>query len=383
MEYMESKMQDLLEGSIATAANDEREDKPSASGIGRVLACPGSRNMSRGLVTPSKPWTESGTLGHAVLSGDLDEDEVETDILVATQRAEETLGKMIDQLGFDGVDPIVERRLWFHDDHGNPVASGKPDRIYIKDGHFFIPDFKLGHKDQIEPALNPQLVMYGLLVQEEFDIHDGYVAIIPAWRKTPAPAWISAETLRLWRESILLAIEAAEKPTAPRIAGDHCDYCPARPICREAWALVEKAATFSPGTELSAEEQLNRYDVAKHAEATIKTYLEHLKTKLTAEPFAVPGLQLKAGKRLIDLNGSAALYERLKGRFTLDDVLSCSDISLNKLTTVAIGGEEGRRQLVAQRKLSPTLKAAKKELIKIIGELATEIQTGPSLERIK
>jgi CRISPR/Cas system-associated exonuclease Cas4 (RecB family) len=363
----------------AEPEQDERCGLPSASEMHRIMACPGSRALSKGLTTPEKEWTKTGTITHALLAGEIDEEDIEGDaseILIARANCEEKLGRVLVELGFtDEATRITESnslRLWLHDDAGRPVLSGKYDGVVIEGDQFLVYDFKTGRKDQIPPAANAQLVSYGLLVAEEYGLTNGFLAIIPAWRKTPDVAAIDAEAMETWRNAILDALEEAEKPGAPRNPGPHCDYCAARPICKESWKIVQSfGAVSEPATEA------DRFDFAKHAQATLKAYLEHLREMLEKDPEAIPGLKLTPGNTVETVKATAEAYDALKGSFTTEQIMEAAGkLSLNSLASLSIGGP------ARVKALNKAGKEAKAKLKGALGELVSSKQNRPSIERV-
>lgn len=336
---------------------DERAGLPSMSSIARTLRCPGWWNLSRQveeIQLPEKSYTKDGTLGHDVLAGEADEEELDghEDVAFAVERCRTELDRITDSLGFTQPDLVLtEERIFMHDEDGEPVASGKMDKVLIKGNIALIPDYKLGRKEVLQPAYNPQLIAYSVLVREEYGIEGSYLAIIPAWRRTPPPAHIDATGMDSWRRTILDGLRESRRPSAPRNAGPHCDYCPARAICPQAHAVVAQVSTYSEFDTLTAEQELQRYDLCKHAESTIKVYLEYQKARLEADPDAIPGLRLKPGSEQVTVKDAAGVYSILTPSLGHDKVMSCAKLSLTGLASVSTGGKSNTKKLSKEGEL--------------------------------
>lgn len=371
----------LEESTALVEADDEREGLPSFSGADRFLHCPGALNLARGcgLETPDTPWRKAGSLGHDVLAGDVDEEEIEDDesLRQAVERCERVNAELLEGLGFKEGDFFKERRFFLHAPNGDRVASGKPDRVYMMGRRAFIPDFKLGRKEVLPPALNSQLVGYAVVLAEEYDLDEAVLAIVPAWRKVPPVAVIDREGLATWRAAFFKALDAAKAPDAPRVAGPWCDYCPARPICPQAHQMVTFARGFSAVDQVDAATEVERFEACKHAQGTIKAYLEYLSARLKADPDAIPGLRRKPDGETFKLRGSAKLYDRLKDTFDLDQILQASSVSINSLASISVGGKPGVTTLtVAGKAVKEKLRARVEDLAKV------GVKAG-SLERCK
>lgn len=306
---------------------DERSGMPSASTLARTMACPAWLGRSAALkLAPveEKTWTTGGTLAHSVLAGEIDDDEIdddEIDMAVGICRHKEEM--LLVQSGFEDYETIIEKRMWLLDDAGNRVASAKPDRVHIEKGRFFTSDFKTGRKDALEPALNPQLIIAAVLIAQDYGITDGVLAIVPAWRKTPPVAEIGSEEIAQWRAAILSAVSESQRPGAGAKTGPHCQYCPVRPFCDEAWDIVRQASKLDPSSIMQdqPEQITENFDIAKHAEGTIKAFLEQIKARLGSEPDAIPGLTIGKGGETKTIPGSLDVFNTLTEKYSTEIVL--------------------------------------------------------------
>lgn len=324
----------------------ERAGMPSASSMARTLNCPawiGRAATSAAIELPEKKWTSAGTLAHAVLSGDVEDEEVEDDddLTTAIRICREKEAMALVSIGFEEPEIHIEERIFLHDDAGEPVASGKPDRLYINGRQGCITDFKTGRKDALPSARNPAMIMYAILGQEQFGVDEWYLGIIPAWRQTPPMALIGKDQLSEWRRSILDAIKESEGLSPRACAGPWCEYCPVRHECPEAWAEVEQVSKFNPEEIMHCEPELviERYDLAKRAEATIKTLLENVKARLALDPACLPGLAIGKASEIKTIPGSEQNYLLLIDRYPVDAVLAAAKWTPAALAKSITGGK--------------------------------------------
>lgn len=320
---------------------------PSGSTMARTIACPAWLSRSREVPfrVPDKQWATDGTKIHAIgLSDDEDEDAEETtdEIEMAVEVCRHKEEMLLSSIGFEDYETITEERLWMVDRTGKRLASGQPDHVHIEEDRFAIFDWKTGRKDVPAPAKNPQLISYAIMVAEKHGLTDGFLGIIPAWRQTPPVAEISNAELAQWREHILSAIAEATGPNPRAEAGSWCDYCPVRPFCDEAIAIVKR---FQLGTimQTTPAELIETFTLAKHAQATIKDFLEAVKARLTEEPGAIPGLTIGKGAEMKTIPGSEQAVSRLLELYSPDIVYRAAKWTPAALAKSITGGKGAKK----------------------------------------
>jgi len=91
--------------------DDVRQGLPSASGLNRVIDCPGSLELeSKSPTPPDSPWAARGTRIHGVMDGSVDRSELSTEELDVVAELED-----YDKLLFhDCHDIIREERYWYY-----------------------------------------------------------------------------------------------------------------------------------------------------------------------------------------------------------------------------------------------------------------------------
>lgn len=336
---------------------DPRLGLPSGSSMQRTMSCPawiGRVAGSRLVSLPEKKWTSDGTLAHDVLSGEVDEEEVEDDddLASAIRTCKIHEEKMLIAIGFEEYETHVEKRSFLLDDDGNQVASGQPDRVHIARKQFAIIDYKTGRKDVPAPSLNPQLIFYALLAAQDYGVTEGYLGISYAWSQTPPMAFINSEQLASWRLSILGALDAAKEEKPHAEAGEHCLYCPHRWECPEAWELVAEANETLKDHNMNADQFAVHYDLAKHAEGTIKAFFEQVKARLVAEPGSLPGLNLGKASEMKTIPGSESAWDLLTRLYSPQVVLAATKWSPAGLAKAITGGKGAK---AAQKTLEEEL----------------------------
>lgn len=356
---------------MTATETDERQGLPSASSMARTLACPAWVSRSVGLETPEKQWTRDGTKMHAVLAGEEDDEDLSDELDLAVGICRNKAEMLLASIGFEEYETITETRLWITDDSGNRIGSAKPDKVFIEKDHFAIFDFKTGRKDVPAPSMNPQLVTCAIAVAQTYGITKGFLGIVPAWRQTPPVAEIGGEQIEQWRQAIIAATRETAGPTPRAQAGPHCDYCPARADCPEAWEIVRRVDAILADFDImndSPETTVANYDLAKHAEGTINVFLESVKARLKAEPGCFPGLEIGKGGETKTIPGGLANYERLTSLYSPAVVLAACKWTPAALAKVISPGKG--------------TKAAQKALEEELSDMIVRKEKAGSIERV-
>lgn len=248
---------------------DERLGLPSASKFGRIAACPGSDQLCRSLPA----WSEDIEVDDLTARGlrihkaretakthELSPEELEIyeqgirqEALVASQWAQ--IAGVVNY-----AEGERELRLWLHDDHLNPICSGRLDAHYRALDNItraLVVDWKTGFCSKLLPATaNWQLLLQAVLLKEECpELTDIRVAFIKPVADQQGKrldyADYGPEELVWAREMVVGVLRRASQPDAPRYPGSHCFYCPANAHCPEAAAYAMlPLAKVDPGQSL-------------------------------------------------------------------------------------------------------------------------------------
>lgn len=302
---------------------DERLGLPSASGIQRLVECPGSWNASRGLSSESNKDSERGDRLHAAWeTQDGSELEMpEKDFMALVHKDERRLlevwAKRFD-LEKEEVVIVREKRFWIHDDTNTPVCSCKVDFIAVAPGHALILDLKSGWKKVAVPARNWQLRTGAIAAWSELPrIRNVRVAIVQPFCEAEPPCDYDSIDLLTSEGELFDILKRVKDPNAPRIAGDHCTYCPAKHVCPEAHAPVQALQVNPVGkwAVMSPAEKLKLWDACQLADKVIKAIEKQIKSDLAANPEAIPGLVKKPDTSVREIKDSAELYGALLDAF--------------------------------------------------------------------
>jgi len=277
---------------------DEREGLPSASGIERIMLCPGSWQAEQGLPETPSAIGERGNRIHAWLEDEsihLSDDEQ----AVADQclRDRNHVCGYVEPLDLE----LVETRLWW-DAGETTLCSGKADYIRTR-GHVegeraaWIIDYKTGYSDVIEATQNPQLMALAVLVDQNYGPLDKITVAIVQPPHKPSVAVYEREQLRVATSVITQALEQAQAPDAKRIPGEkQCRYCKAKTRCPEATMQVATidASKYYPVASMTGEALAKFLELSKSAELVIEAVKSEAKRRL-AEGDEIPGYRLKPG----------------------------------------------------------------------------------------
>lgn len=226
----------------------EREHSPvGASGFYRWSKCPGQPALAEGLPNKSSVFAEEGTRAHEFAEYCLNTGVTDTfsrdakehvhwteDIAEAVQLYLDTIAGEKDK----GDDVGVEVR--FHLSAIHHLAFGTADCVIYKPKSrtLVVLDYKHGKGVPVEAEGSGQLRYYALgamLNKDNLPIDRIKMVIVQPrcyHPDGPVRTWeIPFEDLLEFSSELKNAIEATEKPDAPLVAGDHCQFCPAAAIC--------------------------------------------------------------------------------------------------------------------------------------------------------
>lgn len=376
-------MSNIIAAQLPQTTEDVRRGLPSASGIERIILCPGSREMEVGLPETKRNITEEGTLLHSVLAGESSYDDLTFDQQAVIDRVREIEAQIVrETFGDKPVDVIRGRRQWYPSGTTPALFSGETDVIYRAQDRSIslIIDYKMGYIPVTNIAQNPQLGSYALLEGSDFGPDEIRVAVIQPRCANPreiARYTMPADVQRLDLE-IRNIIQTSEVPNAPRFAGEkQCKYCRAKGICPEARKAayeiaeirpldLEKRLANMPGTELST-----LLDLRKQAKEVIEAIEIEAKNRLNENINAIPGYGLKPGNQIRSIINPVASYKAMEAAgVTAAEFMAACDVKVTKLEEVF--------GLVKKLKGA----SVKKEFNATMSDLITLKQNAPSLVKV-
>lgn len=312
---------------------DVRLGLPSASGLQRIIACPGSWLAEQ--ACPEQEESEAAAMGtrlHRHLEeGTLPEDADEREAVEWCREMEEQLAEEL--LGCR-VELFREKRLWDNCQR----FSGRGDVVYHNEKAALALDYKLG-RIAVEPAeYNTQLYAQTLLLMDNFAAFDVvYAAILQPYvsRKRPQVMRFERKDIAALRGWLYRKLDDAAVPGAKLLPGEaQCRYCRAAASCPALALQVQQVS----GVELtrweqwSLEDRRKAYDAAKLA----KKYAEAIERKVRADLEAgveLPGLELAPGKAAFTVSDVSGAFAHLNAMLDLsgEEFVRCCKVGISDL----------------------------------------------------
>jgi hypothetical protein len=302
---------------------DERLNLPSASGLERIMLCPGSWLLEQQHGRDEKTADSiKGDRIHAFLAGqipftDLTPDEQETALLFAPILAE----VIQSTLGIKPEEPhqaVVEERYFLSDPESLlPCFSGKADRIDIHERKALVVDYKTGRNEVTESASNPQLRALAVMTWLEHSVDGVYTAIIQPYAHPKfTVAYYEADDIDRALKELLDTLKASKVPNATRTPGEkQCKYCRAKLHCPEAIVGVESLAVTvvhpQNGEVVSGDQLAALGDRCGQAEAVIASIRAEMRRRLEANPASVPGWKLEENSPIREITDAQRAFQLL------------------------------------------------------------------------
>lgn len=317
--------------------SDPRKGKPSASGIERLAACPGSWNLESKL--PPEPESEdasSGTRIHAALAGDggtwkLTESECDT--FLACKRLEvETRVTIFGNSASEAVHR--EHRLWLGD-----AFSGQYDFLAVSGTKALLLDYKTGRGEVASADGNLQLRSLAVLVaQHNPELTEIMVGIIQPWASPQVSLCkYTSAALEMATEELKSILAHSLHPKAERIAGEkQCKYCRAKAHCPEArnTALVAFEAPEQSVVLLTPDELGDYLGRIALAETIIDALKTEAKSRLEKGE-KVTGWKLKPGSKNSTITDPQSLFNRFAAKGgTVEQFMRAINVAKGKFEIV-------------------------------------------------
>jgi hypothetical protein len=362
-----------------TSSLDERRGVPSCSGLERLEACPPSFSMEQGMSDVTGEDAASGTRIHRWLETEAPED---WNALSADEQdtATRCLDQANDLASLVGPVRFKYRELRLGLDIGGGVHSpkeapariyrvtGKADLVCVGDDTTLVIDYKTGRGEQSAAAENRQLRGLAVFAGRYFPPKRVVVAVVQPWAGQPSVA--EYDSAALDRASAWLAnlLEEARRTThEDASAGDHCQYCRAKPVCPafRAAALApvqtltstplpadddaKKAALFARSMEIPAE-TLGALLDQRRLLGWYVSAIEGAARKRIDEGENIPGWALKATNPRESITNVGKVWEHLQplGCSAGDFAAACTmtKTALNPLVR-KVTGTKGRELAAA------------------------------------
>jgi hypothetical protein len=245
----------------------------------RWIECQGSVLLTRGMKSPDTIYSAHGTASHTVSEWCRTENKPASHYLGRVLKVGEFEFTVDDEMvsavdsfvsyveQFPGV-PLYEARV--HYDEFVPGGFGTLDDARLEDQVARVTDFKFGTGVQVSAHDNPQLKLYAAGLRQGFGWlwqWDRFVLTVHQPRLDHIDEFeIKTTDLMAWMHDVVApAAERALLPGAPLKAGKHCQFCPAKRVCKVRAEFVFQTAVGEFG-DLDAPKNLallTNDDVAK------------------------------------------------------------------------------------------------------------------------
>lgn len=229
----------------------------SASGASRWMACPPSARLEQGFENKTSEYAEEGTLAHEL--GELGLRKALGEISTRKYNSEikkieahklysadmpdyvelytDTCMEKVSEAKAKTPDAVfkVEQRLDFRE--WVPEGFGTGDFVIIADGTMEICDLKYGKGVPVSANNNKQMMLYALGAIQEFsflyDIEKVKMTIIQPRLDNISTFEVTADDLLKWAEEYVKpTADLAFKGEGEFCAGDHCQFCRAKAVCK-------------------------------------------------------------------------------------------------------------------------------------------------------
>lgn len=295
----------------------------------RWMRCPGSHAACKGIESPESQYSVRGTFAHEIAARCLREERDPAEFTGATilgpadpvEFTPELAAGVQDYLNVVngllllGGELQVEQKVALNAD-----CWGTADALVWAGRELHVVDLKMGEGVYVPAEDNEQLLLYATMACQDRGVDPSSLDAIHLHIVQPMyhsgekhrQATITAAELAQFRGEVVTAMEAAKRPNAPLVAGDHCRFCPVRDTCPALrTAALESVRDLLPDLDptvpanvppllesLSAEHLSTVLRNVELARAWLKSVEAHAYGRLVAGK-PVPGFKLieKVGNR--------------------------------------------------------------------------------------
>jgi len=227
----------------------------------RVIACPASVKLAQQMPEGrrSSKYADEGTLCHNIMDAVLmdnrkPEEFIGTTLNDVAVTAELIEAKVLPALAaLDEIDP--DKRMDFECEtivgfgEALPDVFGSADLIGRVGDRAIVLDWKFGDGVDVAVEENPQAMFYAAAAMRTDAAKWAFngateieCVIVQPTARTPVKRWLTTPTRILaFERELFAAVRAAMGPKPAMVSGDHCRWCPAKPICPLLTGSAERA----------------------------------------------------------------------------------------------------------------------------------------------
>jgi len=223
----------------------------------RVMACPGSVALCAAMPPQvENEYMAKGTLCHNAMDR-IFSSGIPPKSVIGMQYAGQVLTEEVyeDKIStammlMDILDPAGEMELDTETRVGFgsvlPDVFGTTDIIGRLTGRAVVLDWKFGDGVPVDAEENAQLMFYAaaaMRTKETMWAFEGVTEVELVIIQPPhIRRWTTTvQRIKAFEQDLICAVSAAQKPNAKLVAGEHCRFCAARPVCPEITGAVDRA----------------------------------------------------------------------------------------------------------------------------------------------
>lgn len=252
----------------------EHSNVLSFSASARLIACPASRRMSKGVPNSSSAASELGTAAHELGEHCLRYGFEPSECIGLTFNNHVVDDGMVEAVNLyvgyvrsleikTGVKSLLEQRVTLSS-LGRDDVFGTSDSILIHGDTLYITDYKHGFIP-VEVVDNPQPIGYALATMDTFKLWGRITKVVATIVQPRKPhidgpirshVYDALELRDVWWPKFYNAVIEGENPLTKTNPGKHCKYCPARGFCRSRVMMTLQNAYWGDPIDIMTDDEI-------------------------------------------------------------------------------------------------------------------------------
>ncbi len=264
----------------------------------RVINCPGSVKLCQQVPPrPSSKYAEEGSLLHDAIHKILSHGASTDDFGLGDDLMERKLRPALDALNEIDPNSQMEFQTEISVSFGGYLAGvfGSCDLIGRIGNRAVVLDWKFGDGVAVDAVENHQLLFYAAAAMRTDEARWAFEGVTEIECIIVQPPYVKRWTttpgrVKAFERELYDAVTTALRGNAPVKIGDHCKWCPAKPICPAMTGETERALRIQLNS-ISPEGYSNALVIADRLEDWIKSVREMAQQALEND-LAIPGFKL-------------------------------------------------------------------------------------------
>jgi len=264
----------------------------------RVMNCPGSVKLAQSVPPrPTSKYAEEGSLLHDAIHKILSHGASVDDFGLGDDLIERKLRVALDALNEIDPNSQMEFQTEISVSFGGYLAGvfGSCDLIGRIGNRAVVLDWKFGDGVAVDAVENHQLLFYAAAAMRTDEARWAFEGVTEIECIIVQPPYVKRWTttpgrVKAFERDLYDAVTTALRGNAPVKIGDHCKWCPAKPICPAMTGETERALRIQLNS-ISPEGYSNALVIADRLEDWIKSVREMAQQALEND-IAIPGFKL-------------------------------------------------------------------------------------------